>query len=319
MNLSCAVIGDLLPLYVEGLTSEESAALVREHLESCADCRERLEALQRPVEPAAAGPAPIQDLKKELRRRRLRTAAMAALMVFTVLFALLARAIDEKPVPCSDDLLRVEGPVDADSVPGPLDEVLQPEGWQTSCPGKALVIKRNRYVTRVATACDLDEETGELTVYMQYFLSRAAGMADSAEGEPPMVLFDGDAARDVLFPVPDRVIYGFGSEKTLLWGEPMDGGMEVLPRLALAYYTLIAAGLTAGLGLAWLACRKKKSGALLGRLCLAPASYLLGQLLVKGTETASEFLSRDLGMICIEALAVYGLLTLVLAARRSDR
>ena len=38
-NVSCAVVRDLLPLYTEGLLSEESAATVRAHLDHCAECR----------------------------------------------------------------------------------------------------------------------------------------------------------------------------------------------------------------------------------------------------------------------------------------
>ena len=37
-----------------------------------------------------------------------------------------------------------------------------------------------------------------------------------------------------LFPIPDRLLYSVGSQQHLLWGEPMNGGVEVLPRLALA-------------------------------------------------------------------------------------
>ena len=45
-KLSCEVIRDLLPLYVEGLASDESNALVEEHLAGCAACRDELEAMR---------------------------------------------------------------------------------------------------------------------------------------------------------------------------------------------------------------------------------------------------------------------------------
>ena len=37
-DLSCAVVRDLLPSFVEGLTSEETDAAVEAHLSSCPDC-----------------------------------------------------------------------------------------------------------------------------------------------------------------------------------------------------------------------------------------------------------------------------------------
>lgn len=42
MKLGCDVIKDLLPLYVDHICSEESRALIDEHLQSCTDCREEL-------------------------------------------------------------------------------------------------------------------------------------------------------------------------------------------------------------------------------------------------------------------------------------
>ena len=43
MKTPCSVIQDLLPLYAEDLTGEDSRKLVEDHLESCPDCRAVLE------------------------------------------------------------------------------------------------------------------------------------------------------------------------------------------------------------------------------------------------------------------------------------
>ena len=37
-KISCNIIGDLLPLYVDGAVSEETKKLVEEHLAECEDC-----------------------------------------------------------------------------------------------------------------------------------------------------------------------------------------------------------------------------------------------------------------------------------------
>ena len=44
MKLPCAVVRDLLPLYAENLTEEETKKMVDEHLEEIgrASCRERV-------------------------------------------------------------------------------------------------------------------------------------------------------------------------------------------------------------------------------------------------------------------------------------
>ena len=60
--MDCSVIQDLIPLYIDDCCSPESAALVNEHVEHCAACREAMAAMQctleqpKPVEqPATAG------------------------------------------------------------------------------------------------------------------------------------------------------------------------------------------------------------------------------------------------------------------------
>ena len=42
MKTPCEIIKDLLPLYCDGICSEESKKTVEEHLQSCADCKEEL-------------------------------------------------------------------------------------------------------------------------------------------------------------------------------------------------------------------------------------------------------------------------------------
>ena len=39
MRITCDVIQDLMPSYVDGILSEDSQALVKEHMEACKECR----------------------------------------------------------------------------------------------------------------------------------------------------------------------------------------------------------------------------------------------------------------------------------------
>ena len=317
MNLSCAVIRDLLPLYAEDLTSAESGELVRAHLETCPECQRALEELKKTEEPVPQRGAPLLSLKKELRKRRWRTAAMAALGVFLLLFAVLARVTDRTPLSYDPVLLRVVGLEEYDPESEPRSSGgasrFEPDGWQTKYPGQALVLERNPQVSGVNSEFFLDEDTGELTVYIQYFRTALS---------PDLQELGTGAMKDVFYPVPDRVIYGFGQGQELLWGKPMNGGVAFLPRLALSYYCLLAVALTFVLGVAWAVFRKKSFSPILIQVWLVPVSYLLGHLLIKGTGTVSEFLLRDLCLILVEAAAFYLLLTLCLLSwrqRRQDR
>lgn len=70
-DLTCAVVRDLLPSYVEGLTSEETNTAVDAHLAGCADCMARKKAMTVPEEPAEqAETAKEVDYLKKVKRRR---------------------------------------------------------------------------------------------------------------------------------------------------------------------------------------------------------------------------------------------------------
>ena len=56
--MDCNVIKDLIPLYIDGCCSEESARLVREHITSCDACKKLLEEMQVPSDLAAVPKAP---------------------------------------------------------------------------------------------------------------------------------------------------------------------------------------------------------------------------------------------------------------------
>ena len=113
-----------------------------------------------------------------------------------------------------------------------------------------------------------------------------------------------------LYPVPDRLLYSVGSQQQLLWGEPMNGGVEVLPRLALAFYIIVAAGLALISGAVWLFLRKRDISWIPRQVFFAPVSYLIAHFLIKGTGTQTFFMERDFISIILISVALYVLLSL---------
>ncbi len=102
-EMKCGVIRDLLPLYHDGVCSEESRALVEEHLEGCEACREELSGMDAPM-PEAQENSEAETLravgrawgkvKKRTYRRGLRAglaillcAALCVGLFFTFFFA----------------------------------------------------------------------------------------------------------------------------------------------------------------------------------------------------------------------------------------
>lgn len=52
--MECNVVKDLLPLYIDGCCSDESAKIVEGHLKTCPDCRKICESMNTPADLAAA-------------------------------------------------------------------------------------------------------------------------------------------------------------------------------------------------------------------------------------------------------------------------
>lgn len=86
MKLDCDVIGDLLPLYAEGLTCEKSNELVEEHLRECESCARRLQEMRKPEPELVHTAEPVKRIRRQMRKH---TATVAVLVGFGVLLALL--------------------------------------------------------------------------------------------------------------------------------------------------------------------------------------------------------------------------------------
>lgn len=281
MNMPCGVIRDLLPLYAEELTSEESKELVREHLDGCPDCRKKYEELQHPQPSEPDGTAALRAVKKDIRRRRVLAVLLAALLVFLPLFTLLAHSTDKVAVPYEEGLIEVES--------------VENDVMSFSVDGR---------VSGIESQLSPDPDSGETTLLVQAWSSRwndSRGLAL-------------ERGSYTVSPVPDRVLYGYGfarsDKQELLYGEPMQGGIMLLPRLVLGYYLLYDAALAVIFGLLWSVKRKTKAGEIFRALFFAALAYPIGHLLIKGPHTLSFFVPRDLAFILTAAAAVWGLLTL---------
>ncbi|MBR3446754.1 MAG: zf-HC2 domain-containing protein [Oscillospiraceae bacterium] len=84
--MKCCIAKDLLPLYAEQLTGEETAAEIRAHLEQCEECAALFAEMQAQQQPAIAAPEDIRPLKTVRTRSRILALAAAA---FSVLFYVL--------------------------------------------------------------------------------------------------------------------------------------------------------------------------------------------------------------------------------------
>ena len=83
-DLTCGVVRDLLPSYVEGLTSPESNTAVERHLSECPDCAQLRAALAGAPEQAAPEDSKEVDYLKKVKRRGWRRVAAAVAVTVLV-------------------------------------------------------------------------------------------------------------------------------------------------------------------------------------------------------------------------------------------
>lgn len=90
-ELPCAVVRDLLPSYVEGLTEEETTAAVSSHLETCESCRKHYEAMSAGEKAPKAETKEVDYLKTVRKKNGNRVILAVVLAVVIVLGAVGAK------------------------------------------------------------------------------------------------------------------------------------------------------------------------------------------------------------------------------------
>lgn len=117
-TLNCNIVQDMLPMYAEGLTSEESNIAIQQHLEQCEDCRKCLENLQKPI----VGPTVpkmeidyMRKVKKSFKRRTYILAGVIAVFCVILLGIFLRLFIIGTPLFLGDAPINFEWNYDADS------------------------------------------------------------------------------------------------------------------------------------------------------------------------------------------------------------
>jgi len=123
-EISCDACRDLLPLYADGVTSAESAALVEAHVAACEDCQAGLTRLRTVLPILKKSPKrAMLTVKQKLRVRRVAIAVGSALGAAALLFGLIMFLVNAtlpvkappKDLKCSvvDGVFKVSAQVDS--------------------------------------------------------------------------------------------------------------------------------------------------------------------------------------------------------------
>lgn len=90
MKIECDVIKDLLPLYIEQLTSEKSGQVIREHMEECGECRRLYEELNAPVPRVQYDREPAESLYRYIKKKKRSSELKGVAIVMGVVLLIIA-------------------------------------------------------------------------------------------------------------------------------------------------------------------------------------------------------------------------------------
>ncbi len=280
MRITCNTIRDLLPLYTEQMVSVDSRALIDEHLEVCEVCKDYLHEMTGFSEfPIDTDTSPLLKLKSTLRKKKRQT------MIFSMMIALALGVLVLAFLTAPEYIRYNQETVAVNEIGN--GSVLVQFGEEVS--GYDL----NRYPSE-----DNSSYVYHLTTWDSIWNRNIAKTrVDNVVLNP-----SGEAVASVYYYETD------GSEDLLIYGENQNpsGGVVTLPRLFLAYYTLIALGLTLVCTFIFILFRRhKKVTDLTIKILFLPVSYLIGQFLIKGLKTSSYVALRDFYAILLIMIPLY--------------
>ena len=80
-NRDCKIVEDLLPNYIEGLTSEATNYFIEEHIQSCEHCKETLKAMQEQINAEKLDGKEEIDYLKKINRKTKKTERIATISI----------------------------------------------------------------------------------------------------------------------------------------------------------------------------------------------------------------------------------------------
>ena len=277
MKVTCDVIKDLLPLYLEDLASEDSRKLIEGHIETCTNCKVELESMKEFKEiPMDTNIGPLKKIERKLLKDKVQTIVFTGLLVLA--FAILGMAYITAPeyLPYSEDIMSIKGYED----------------------GKVIITFREEVagydINRYGDSYSLTAWSSLWNKYIQKNDKRSIVLNPEGEEVKSIYYYTTDGEEDIL-------IYGIDPNP--------GGGQRTLPRLVLGYYLILSILLTVLSGFFLSMFRKnERIRNILEKVFLLPLSYSISHVFIKGFTGVSYSAQRDLSGILLLIIPIYSLL-----------
>ena len=291
MKLTCSVIKDLLPLYVENIASSDSCNIIKEHIATCEGCKKEVESLKTPSSiQMNMDTAPLEKMKSSLRKRRYLTILFSVMITVSVLTILLGYVKAPEYLSYTENRVSI---IEA-------NEELVIAKFDDQVSGYDI----NRYIA--------DDHSGYV-----YHITAWDSLWNRS-------ILNNTSPNVVLNPSGEKVVAVYyyltdGSKDILIYGKDEDVGRGVvtLPRLFLTHYAIFAMILIVFLGMFLIICRRKEViKNKITKILLLPISYLLGHIFIKGFKAASYSATHDFFSILLTMIPIYCTLIVTLKLLR---
>ena len=280
MKITCDVIKDLLPLYIEDISSDDTRSLVEEHIISCDSCMQELRKLSTPKEFVHdTAILPMKRLRIALLKRKYLTILFSVLITILVLIISLGYITAPEYIPYENNPITI-----------------------TEAANQSVIV----HFQDPGTRYEIDKYSSDDNSGYIYTISLWNSTWNRMVYHNPPQDFilnpSGEAVASVYYSSND------GTEDTLIFGKDQNptGGVITLPRLVLSYYVSIAVVAFIILGsMLFFFKNKQNVNKIIFKIFALPLSYLLGHLCIKGLSTISYSATRDFFAILLAMLPIY--------------
>jgi len=325
MTNECSIVKDLLALYSEDMVSDETAKYVSEHLKGCEECSKEYENLKGGESfNFKKDSAPIKVIRKKIVRKRIATAFLSVFLVLTILITGYALLSTRDYFEYDSSLMTVNErvkvvPIESNDgkVVGHSFAVIQPNEIDPNedVLGISLIMFDEKvtgcsYYFTHETETDTHSGTdGGWVCHIEAWttlwdkLVNAVNEKLGRENNAQFLEIKGHPIYSIYYS-PNN-----GQDEVHIRGTNMYKG-TALPRLALNYYIVIAAGaFIVSLVLLLIFRKKEKIRKVMTYISFVPLSYIISQLAVMGFNATTYSLMRDFKLIVL--LAVFILCILI--------
>lgn len=277
MKITCNTFGDMLPLVVEDLASEDTVKLLHDHIKDCPKCRAEYEEIRgskvNPSNRQGLDTIPLKIVNRKLKNRNIYTGILTAFIISLILF------------------------IGFDKVTKPISMSYGKAVESISQQDDLIIVNFKEEVTDY----EIVNYTGNEYEFMAW-KTTLASMWKRDEKKSAVINPNGEKVNRIYYISQgdelDKLIYGKS--------ETENSGQLTLPRLAMNYYFLLAGVIFVLSLLATIIFKKKeKISRIILPIMLLALSYVLGHMAILGLNGITHHILRDLFFVGISSILFF--------------